>query len=690
VCGIAGIVSLTGRPLDAMAIKPMCDAIAHRGPDDAGYAFLHAGRGPSGHGATWWACTDPAFGHLNEQLPVLGCSFARRELAEEPFTVARGHRRLSILDPSPYGHQPMHASDRGLWVVHNGEIYNFRELRADLERRGHVFRTRTDTEVILALWREHGPDCIPMLDGMFAFAVYDRGVNRLWIARDRFGVKPVYVAEHEGVFAFASEPKALFAGGILPARIHPPSLVEYCAFQNVIRRETIWEGVHLLQPGELLEVVPGSEAAPGRIVPPRRVVDPVTSFDARAVGIEEATGEVAGAFHDAVQRQLVSDVPVGSYLSGGMDSGSIVAVAGERLGRLHTFTAGFDLTNVNGIEQGFDERRLAEQLSYLLQTEHYDVVLHAGDMPAAMERLTWHMDDPRVGMCHQNWYVAKLASRFVKVCLAGTGGDELFAGYPWRYRPALTCRDIASHDEMLLNSWYRLLPAGELGNLLHPDLAPHLNAPRESFEAVMARSPAWREDADVVDNLVHRTLAFEFRTFLHGLLVTDDHVSMAHSLETRVPFLDNDLAGLAWRLAPSTKMRMDAIAAQAGEDYIDSAHGKWVLRKAMERFLPAEFVQQKKQGFSPPDANWYRGPSMEYIKSILLDRRTLERPWWNPDHLRTTLEEHFEGRRNHRLLIWSMLSIEWVQRHFADAPAADAARPADPLVVRDLRGGVRT
>ena len=445
--------------------------------------------------------------------------------------------------------------------------------------------------------------------------------------------------------------------------IDPAGLVEYFTFQNVLRRETIWQHVEVLEPGEYMEIRPGS----GREPAPRRYHAAYPEIDLAQTDEAASAEAVADAFTAAVERQLISDVPVGSYLSGGMDSGSIVAVAGRSIPRLHTFTGGFDLTNVNGIEQGFDERRLAEQLSYLLQTEHYDVVLHAGDMPAAMEKLSWHMDDPRVGMCHQNWYVAKLASKFVKVCLAGTGGDELFAGYPWRYRIGLAAGDQAGFDDRYYAYWHRLFAPEELPGLFAPPLRELTGATRASFDRVMKHAPAWQNGVSSADNLLQRALYFEFKSFLHGLLITDDHISMAHGLEARVPFLDNRLADLAWGLSPSLKTRPEALLASDATQPIDSADGKRVLRRAMERYLPREFVYQQKQGFSPPDENWYRGPSMDYIKSILLDRQTRSRPWFDQDFVAARLGEHFEGRQNHRLLIWSLLSVEWIQRHFVDA-----------------------
>ena len=468
--------------------------------------------------------------------------------------------------------------------------------------------------MLLRLWVEYGRDCLPMLDGMFAFAIYDRVANVLTLARDRFGVKPLYYAVTDDFLVFASEIKGVLASGLVPPQIHPAALMEYFAFQNTFSPQTLFKDVEMLPPGEMLEVTPRSGKSPSLRHYHEGFPLPDQTLDDEA----EVADMVADAFCRAVKRQLVSDVDVGSYLSGGMDSGSIVSVAGRSIPRLLTFTAGFDLTNVNGLEQGFDERQLAEKLSYLLQTEHYAVVLHAGDMPAAMEKITWHMDDPRVGMCHQNWYVAKLASRFVKVCLAGAGGDELFGGYPWRYRAAVNSPSVAAFDQNYFEYWQRLLPPGELPQLLVPELWRRAHVPRESFDRVLAGAPVYQDELSLGENLLQRALFFEMRIFLHGFLVTEDRMSMAHGLETRVPFLDNALVDLAWRIPARLKVNTRQLAA-GGDAPLASADGKMVLRRAMQRYLPEEFTRQHKQGFSPPDANWYRGPSMDYIRSTLSD-----------------------------------------------------------------------
>ncbi|MZP29513.1 asparagine synthase (glutamine-hydrolyzing) [Heliobacterium undosum] len=661
MCGIAGIVSLTGKPFAPARVKAMCDVMAHRGPDDAGYTFFRLGERQNGEGGYWCSFTDPAFKHINENRPVFGGNYAQEELARHPITVGLGHRRLSIIDLTHYGHQPMSNSDRRYWVIFNGEIYNFPELKSELECKGHVFRTRTDTEVLLHLWEEQKIEALSRLNGMFAFALYDRLENELILARDRFGVKPLYYAVTDDYIVFASEIKAILRSGLVEPSIDPSALVEYMTFQNIFSDKTLFRNIHLLEPGKVIYVKPGCKIA--RIssfhtgyadVP--RISDP-----------EEARERVGEGFSRAVQRQLISDVPVGAYLSGGMDSGSIVALAGRAIPRLTTFTCGFDLTNVNGMEQGFDERPSAEKLSYLLQTEHYDVVLHAGDMPAAMESLTWHLEDPRVGMCYQNWYVAKLASRFVKVCLAGTGGDELFGGYPWRYRIILDAENQDDFMKQYFRYWHRLLSPEESPQLFSADLQRHLAELPEIFRGVFEEMPSAPQWGDPYQDRIQQALRFEYRTFLQGLLIVEDRISMAHGMETRVPFLDNDLADLAWGMSPSLKVNLAGLNQADRSKQFASVDGKIVLRNAMERFLPEEFTKQKKQGFSAPDENWYRGPSMEYIREILLDSRTLSRPWFEQEFVRRCLDDHMKGQRNHRLLIWSLLSTEWLQRHYIDA-----------------------
>ncbi|MCZ7594386.1 MAG: asparagine synthase (glutamine-hydrolyzing) [Hyphomicrobium sp.] len=386
-------MNLDGRPASPTILKAMTDALVHRGPD---------GEGQMVHG-----------------------------------NVAIGHRRLAIIDLSPLARQPMVTRDGDLVLTYNGEIYNFRELRLDLEALGHGFRSQSDTEVLLEAIAEWGDDCVSRLNGMFAFAVLSRRERRLLLARDRFGVKPLYYVQAGRTFLFASEIKAFLAHPDFAAELDPDGLAEYMTFQNYMTDRTLFRGVRLLPAGCTLSV-----PLTGSVEQPRRYWDfhfvEVDDCRSRA----ELLDELDHLFVQAVSRQLVSDVPVAAFLSGGMDTGSITAIASRQLPEMRTFTIGFDVSSASGLEIAYDERTKAERISALCGTEHYEMVLKAGDMERAIGKLVWHLEEPRVGQSYPNFYAAKLAGKFDKVVLSGAGGDELFAGYPWRYYRAAVSADF--------------------------------------------------------------------------------------------------------------------------------------------------------------------------------------------------------------------------------------------------------
>jgi asparagine synthase (glutamine-hydrolysing) len=592
MCGIAGALDLLGRPVDPTLARRMGDTLAHRGPDDEG----HWVDGP----------------------------------------VALANRRLAVIDLTEGGHQPMISDDGRTVLVYNGELYNAPELRRDLERRGHAFRSRSDTEVVLRSYEEWGSAAVERLDGMFAFAVWDGERRRLTLARDRFGVKPLYYAVDEGKFLFASEVKALLEAG-LRVEVCPEALVEYFTFQNVVSDLTLFDGVRILPPGHVLLLDDG-EPRLERYWQLELEPDDGPS-------VHEWTGRIREAFESAVRRQLVSDVPLGSFLSGGMDSASIAAVAGRSVPRLMTFTGGFDLSEATGIELVFDERDDAELIARTFRTEHYEMVMHAGDMAWVLPELVWHLEDLRSGMSWQNHYIARLAAKFVKVALAGTGGDELFAGYPWRY-DLVAQQSPDAFERTYYDYWSRLLADDEKAGFFTAAYggAASSHPPYEVFRSKVARTAG--------QDSVSRALTYEAETFLHGLLVVEDRISMAHSLEVRVPFLGDEVVEVARRIPTSLTH-----AAQGG---------KPLLRDAMRGLLPPAILEKPKQGFSPPDQSWYRGPSVDYVRGLLLEPRTLERGYFEPSAVRNVVDEHAHGKRNHRLLIWSLLCFEWWNRLFVD------------------------
>jgi len=616
MCGIAGILHRDGAPASSIRLKAMADAMAHRGPDGEGQVVY----GP----------------------------------------VGLGHRRLAIIDLSSLGQQPMVTRDGRYTLTYNGEIYNFQELRADLVARGIRFNSRSDSEVLLYALATWGVEVLLRLNGMFAFALWDRDTQTLTLARDRFGVKPVYYTQTNNTFLFASEIKGLFAHGAMSASLDPGGLAEYLTFQNFFTDRTLFRDVRLLPQGCYLQVRAGSK-------PPQ----PISYWDYHFqepigdVDEDEQLDRLDQLFRQAVSRQMVSDVDVGSYLSGGTDSGSITALAAQQLPYMRTFTVGFDLNSASGVEMGYDERAAAEYMSYLFKTEHYEMVLKAGDMERVLPQLAWHLEEPRVGQCYPNFYAAKLAGKFVKVVMSGAGGDELFAGYPWRYYRAVVNSDFDDYVEKYFGFWQRLVPEKVLPDMLAPvwDEARH-TSPREIFRDVFhdhARNLTRPED------YVNHSLYFEAKTFLNGLLVVEDKLSMAHSLETRVPFLDNDLADFAMRLPARLKLGNLTEVVRINENepggkaeryYERTRDGKLILRKMMGRHIPEAIAQRAKQGFSAPDASWFKGESIDYVRRRLFNGKARIYDFLDRETVRSLVSDHLEGRENRRLLIWSLLNIE--------------------------------
>jgi asparagine synthase (glutamine-hydrolysing) len=614
MCGVAGTFHLDGAPSSARILQRMTDSVRHRGPDDEGH-FVDG------------AC-------------------------------GLGHRRLSIIDLSKAGHQPMMTADGRFVLSYNGEIYNYRELRLELEAHGYVFRSATDTEVLLQAFAKWGKDAVSRLNGMFAFAIYDRTDRKLYLVRDRYGVKPLYVAKAGSTVVFGSEVKAILASGLVEAKIDLEGLCEYLTFQNFLTSNTLFKQIEMVPAGTILEV---SEKSGIR---QQRYWDfSFRSDDNRSTA--DLIEDLDHKFIQAVNRQLVADVPLGTFLSGGMDTGAITAIAASQIPNMCSFTVGFDLTSASGLELGFDERAPAERMSYLFGTEHYEMVLKAGDMQRAMSNVVWHVEEPRVGQSYPNYYAAKLASGFTKVVLSGTGGDELFAGYPWRYFRHVESDSFDHYIHDYYGFWQRLIPDGDFESMLSPIWPDVKHVDRVGlFRGVFSNPPKRLESAA---DYANHSLYFEAKTFLHGVLAVDDKLSMAHSIESRVPFLDNDLVDLASRIPIEHKLarlnamvRLDENApGHKGVRYFQKTNdGKQIMRELMRRHVPAEIVDGVKQGFSAPDASWFRGESIDYVRGRLMNRDARIFDFLDRTTVQRALRAHLDGRENRRLLIWSMLYLE--------------------------------
>lgn len=617
MCGIAGFFALDGQPASPVVLRRMTEAVAHRGPDGEG------------------VYTDGALGF--------------------------GHRRLAIIDLTPAGHQPMLSANGRYVIVYNGEVFNFQELRVELEALGWPFHSRTDTEVLLHAYAQWGPRAVERFNGMFALAIWDRQGKRLFLARDRYGIKPLYYAWAGRTFVFGSEVKALLEHPGVGGALDKEALVEYLTFQNYLTSRTLFAGVRLLPAGTHLTLESGgnADAAPVQYWD-YDFREPDSPADDR-----EYAEELDRLFRQAVRRQLVSDVDVGSYLSGGIDSGSITAVAAAELPRLRTFTCGFDLSSASGLELGFDERAKAERMSYLFGTEQYEMVLKAGDMEHVMPRLVRALEEPRIGQSYPNFYVAQLASKFVKVVLSGSGGDELFGGYPWRYARALSSNDFEAYVDQYYAHWHRLMPNTVLHDVMQP-IWPEVKHvwTRDLFRQVFPKDAAHLESPE---SCINHSLYFEARTFLHGVLLVEDKLSMAHGLETRVPFLDNDLVDFAMRvpvrlklanLADTVTFNENETGRKTEQYYGRTRDGKLLMRQVMSRYVPTDVSEGEKQGFSAPDASWFKGESIDYVQRRLLQGRPRIYDYLDRPAVERLVQEHTSGARNRRLLIWSLLNLE--------------------------------
>jgi asparagine synthase (glutamine-hydrolysing) len=615
MCGIAGIFNLRGEPASPVQLRKMTDAIAHRGPDGEGFYV-------------------------------------------DGF-IGLGHRRLSIIDLSAAGHQPMVSRGGDVVLTFNGEIYNFQSIRLELEALGHQFRSKTDSEVVLNAWVEWGPDCISKFNGMFALAIWDKRVNSLFMVRDRYGVKPLYYGLFGSTLLFGSEQKAILAHVDSRRALDKEALVEYFTFQNIFTDKTLVQDIKLLPAATIARITLGSSEITKFAYWDYRFREPK-----KALTPGEYRDQLDFLIRQAVSRQLMTDVEIGSYLSGGMDSGTITALAAKELPYIKTFTCGFDLSSASGIELGFDERVKAEAMSAKFRTEHYEMVLKAGDMERCLPALAYHLEEPRVGQSYPNYYVARLASKFVKVVLSGAGGDEIFGGYPWRYYRATACRDFEHYIDQYYVFWQRLIPNSELSKVF----APIWKDVKHVWTRDIFRDVFRTHDNELrrPEDYINHSLYFEAKTFLHGLFVVEDKLSMAHSLETRVPFMDNDLVDFAMTCPVSMKLNNLAEVIKLNENepgnksqkfFQKTKDGKQILRDVMSRYIGEDITGAEKQGFSAPDSSWFKGDSIEFVKRALLNPHAKIYELMDYKYVSKLLTEHLEGQKNRRLLIWSLLNF---------------------------------
>ncbi|MBI3010604.1 MAG: asparagine synthase (glutamine-hydrolyzing) [Candidatus Omnitrophica bacterium] len=638
MCGIAGRLNHDRTcPVDAGLLRRMIDTLVHRGPDDGGI----------------WT-----------QGPI-----------------GLASRRLAIIDLSPQGHMPMVSADGMAWIVFNGEIYNFQELRAELITKGYCFRSRTDTEVVVHLYQAYGVACLGRLRGMFAFAIWDARARRLFLARDRVGKKPLFYYNDARAFRFASEPKAILADPEVPAEPDPLAIHHYLTYQYVPSPLSAFRGMRKLPPAHYLLLEPGKPARIERYWKLRYTPKIHRSEKALCEELRERLRE-------AIRLRMISDVPLGAFLSGGLDSSSIVALMSQMSEQpVKTFSIGFE-------EERYNELPYARQIAERFSTEHHEFVVK----PNAIEilpQLVWHYNEPYAdSSALPTYYLSKLAREHVTVVLNGDAGDENFAGYSrhfalsilarvqqlprWaqkglvgaaKFIPgSLPPRHILQHAKRFLGRLMDTSPEQEYGRWI----GHFSNAEKGRFYTPEFQEATAGEDALEIlfqhfaasdtSNWVEAALDVDVNLYLpDDLLVKVDIASMAHSLEARSPLLDHPLMEFVASLPVEMKVRFGV--------------KKYLLKKAMAGILPRDIIHRQKMGFAVPIDRWFRGELKELAIETLLSQRSQSRGYLRPEAIRMLIEEHVSGRANWHHHLWNLLMLELWHQMFIDrtlAPPHDA------------------
>ena len=646
MCGIVGLICQDPET----RIGAMLKAVEHRGRDDEG---------------VW---TSSAINNEGQR-------------------VSFGHRRLSIIDTSAAGHQPMLSPDGRLVVILNGEIYNYRELREQLTAKGHSFRTQTDTEVLLAAWAEWGEDCLSRLNGMFAFALWDDKERTLFLVRDRVGIKPLYYvhlagtdAGAPGAIAFASEVKSILASDLIKPEVDRESLHQFLTFLWAPDPRTLFHGIKTVPPGHFVKLRDHELTV-------REWWD--ISFDTIEEGRSEAwwREQVLETLDRVVKLEMVADVPLGSFLSGGIDSSSIVALMKNHSNgrRISTYTIGIEAEDLR-YDIIPDDVQWARRVNQQLDTDYHEIMLQP-QVAELLPKLVYHMDEPAIDMAIPSYLVSRAARETLTVMLSGMGGDEVFAGYPRQLAmkiagafdpvPQLLRRPVMKTLANVLPGGMpgkltgryatrRSLPAAPLWTLRIATLAMALTSPmkpRPGCTRTRCGSLRWawtrtastggtsrgRKDADPLNQLLY----VDLKTFLPCLnLITTDKTSMAANLEVRVPFLNQHMLELTARMPPDLKLR--------------GLRRKYILKRAAEKLLPREVVWRKKAGFGAPIRSWLRGPLRPMVDELLSEETVRRRGLFRPEEVKRIIDANLSGREDYNLQVFQLLTFELWQQAFMD------------------------
>ena len=650
MCGICGEIDFSKQEIGMETLRRMCDVIAHRGPDDEGMVLIRRNQ----------YCEINSY----HSLP------AWTDGAE----VALGHRRLSIIDLSAAGHQPMCNEDKSIWIVFNGEIYNFQEIREGLEKKGHSFKSKSDTEVILHAYEEWDVECLQYFRGMFAFAIWDSNLQRLFLARDRLGKKPLVYFCRNGRFAFASEIKALLQIPWVEQNVNSVALHHYLTYQYVPSPDTIFEGIEKIPPAHYL--LYDRDRSP-KIERYWRL-----NFNAGSrtyADMKELENRIRAELEESVKLRMISDVPLGAFLSGGVDSSLIVGIMAKLSGKpVKTFSIGFE-------EKEFDELSYARIVAKHFGTEHHEFIVKP-DAIEILPKLVWHYNEPFADpSAIPTYYVANMTKDFVKVVLTGDAGDENFAGYPRYLRskwvalftkiPGRVRREFMPEFLRIFSSFHwREKTLNRLADFIEK---LSTNQPRNYAEQIKFFNAEEKEDiyneqfskelehidsVDYIvaksegvgtDDLIDKLLYIDINSYLpEDLLVKVDIATMANSLEARVPFLDHKFMELVAGIPSKLKLR--------------GSMSKFILKEAFADFLPQVILKRKKKGFGVPVSRWFRNELRDYTYEILLDSRTLNRGYFKREGIERLLSDHNSLRYDHSAKIWALLVLEMWFRIFMD------------------------
>ncbi len=632
MCGICGVFNYgTKEPVNEVLVRRMNEQIAHRGPDGEGI-------------------------YIDGQLGF-------------------GHKRLSIVDLTK-GHQPMSNEDGSIWITFNGEIYNHADYIPLLKGKGHEFKTDCDTETIIHLYEEYGEDLLGKLNGMFAFAIWDRNKNSIFVARDRLGIKPLYYYDKGGRFLFGSEIKCILADESVERVPNYEAMGEYLHFYNALGDRTFFRDIELLEAGYYLII------KDGKVV--KRQYWDVVDYEKYEYNDDKLIDMFAELLEDSVKLRLMSDVPVGSYLSGGIDSSTIAVIASKAYnGKFQTFSAGFD----EG--EDYDETKYADIVAGIIDSKHYKLYVDSADFPELLPKLIWYLDEPRIGAAiFPQYYISKLAAEHVKVCLGGQGADEIFAGYA-RYFYGTIYRSALQLAKNKVSSFAKNNSGGKVGSniqkqynegvqnwlkqnfntLLMPDRKRYYNQFRllndnlqsellsQDMKRTIEKGNYYGKFNNVIERCkskdpLDRLLYWDTKVYLNGLLMLEDRMSMANSLEARVPFLDYRIVEFAAKLPHNMKL--------------NGLTTKYIVKKLVKRYLPDEIINKRKMGFPVPIKKWFEEEHRDWTMDVLSSKSTAERGIFNAKALSEVVNGKHSDDRYWERIVWTSLNMELWFRQFID------------------------